>query len=76
MQWHQQHTSDEDPWTLISAAGFTIRQEPEDMFWGDRMGRITDPYGNGFAVLLLFMILSSADELLTERTRRPSSCNQ
>ncbi len=33
------------------AAGCTVRQQPTDMFWGDRYGQVLDPYGHtwGFA---------------------------
>jgi PhnB protein len=27
-------------------AGATITMEPEDQFWGDRLGRVTDPFGH------------------------------
>jgi PhnB protein len=27
-------------------AGAEITMEPEDQFWGDRLGQVTDPYGN------------------------------
>jgi PhnB protein len=27
-------------------AGATITMEPEDQFWGDRLGQVTDPFGN------------------------------
>jgi PhnB protein len=27
-------------------AGGTVTMEPEDQFWGDRMGSVTDPYGH------------------------------
>jgi PhnB protein len=26
--------------------GATITMEPEDQFWGDRLGQVTDPFGN------------------------------
>ncbi|MEP7335408.1 MAG: VOC family protein [Actinomycetota bacterium] len=29
-------------------AGATSTQEPEDMFWGDRFARVTDPYGHSW----------------------------
>ena len=29
-----------------AAAGATVTREPEDQFWGDRLGLITDPYGH------------------------------
>jgi len=29
-----------------AAAGATVTREPEDQFWGDRLGVITDPYGH------------------------------
>ncbi len=32
------------------AAGFEIAVPPTDHFWGDRMGRIRDPFGHTFAV--------------------------
>jgi PhnB protein len=31
--------------TAVSA-GATITMEPEDQFWGDRLGQVTDPFGN------------------------------
>ena len=27
-------------------AGATITMQPENQFWGDRLGQVTDPYGN------------------------------
>src|SRR5262249_24105954 len=32
------------------AAGGTSMMEPADMFWGDRMGSLTDPFGNHWTV--------------------------
>jgi PhnB protein len=29
-----------------AAAGATVTREPEDQFWGDRLGLLTDPYGH------------------------------
>jgi len=31
-------------------AGATSIQEPEDMFWGDRFARVTDPYGHSWQI--------------------------
>ena len=31
-------------------AGAESRQEPEDMFWGDRWARVRDPFGNNWAI--------------------------
>jgi PhnB protein len=31
-------------------AGATVAAPPEDMFWGDRFGRITDPFGHQWQV--------------------------
>ncbi len=31
-------------------AGATSTQEPEDMFWGDRFARVTDPYGHSWQI--------------------------
>jgi PhnB protein len=27
-------------------AGATVTMQPENQFWGDRLGQVTDPYGN------------------------------
>lgn len=32
------------------AAGAKINQEPQDMFWGDRFGKLTDPFGHAWAI--------------------------
>jgi PhnB protein len=29
-----------------AAAGATITMQPEDQFWGDRLGQVTDPFGH------------------------------
>lgn len=31
-------------------AGATAVMEPQDMFWGDRFGRVKDPAGNGWGI--------------------------
>lgn len=31
-------------------AGATVTMPPEDMFWGDRMGRVVDPQGNIWSI--------------------------
>ena len=31
-------------------AGATVDQEPEDQFWGDRLGQVTDPFGHVWSV--------------------------
>jgi uncharacterized glyoxalase superfamily protein PhnB len=32
------------------AAGATVRMPPADMFWGDRYGQLTDPFGHVWAL--------------------------
>jgi uncharacterized glyoxalase superfamily protein PhnB len=32
------------------AAGATVRQAPQDMFWGDRHGQLEDPFGHRWNV--------------------------
>jgi PhnB protein len=29
-----------------AAAGATVTMQPEDQFWGDRLGQVADPFGN------------------------------
>jgi PhnB protein len=38
------------PMNKAVAAGATIAMPAADMFWGDRYGRIVDPFGNGWAL--------------------------
>lgn len=33
-----------------TAAGATIREAPEDMFWGDRVGTVQDPFGHTWSL--------------------------
>ena len=33
------------------AAGATVTMPLEDMFWGDRYGKLTDPFGHHWAVM-------------------------
>ena len=32
------------------AAGATVKMPPTDMFWGDRYGKITDPFGHNWGI--------------------------
>ena len=32
------------------AAGATAEQPPTDMFWGDRYGKFTDPFGHKWSI--------------------------
>lgn len=36
------------------AAGCVVEQAPEDMFWGDRMAKLRDPFGHRWSLLTLF----------------------
>lgn len=31
-------------------AGMTVRMEPQDMFWGDRYGALSDPFGHNWTL--------------------------
>jgi len=33
-------------------AGATITMQPEDQFWGDRLGQVTDPFGNVWQIAM------------------------
>jgi PhnB protein len=41
-------------------AGATITMQPEDQFWGDRMGQVTDPFGH------LWQIATRVEDLTRE----------
>jgi PhnB protein len=46
------------------AAGGTVRMPPTDMFWGDRMGRVADPFGHEWA------ISTHTEDLSTEEIKK------
>jgi PhnB protein len=42
---------DADAWFARAiAAGATATMPPQDMFWGDRYGRLQDPFGHTWAI--------------------------
>lgn len=46
----QLHVDDADAWAdRAVAAGCTVETPVQDMFWGDRWGSVTDPYGVAWA---------------------------
>jgi uncharacterized glyoxalase superfamily protein PhnB len=45
------HTDDVDAlWQAAIAAGATVSQPLQEMFWGDRQGEILDPFGHRWAL--------------------------
>jgi PhnB protein len=49
-------------------AGATITQEATDMFWGDRFGAVTDPYGHVWSVATHVEDLTPAE--IAERAKQ------
>jgi PhnB protein len=45
-------------------AGATITMEPEDQFWGDRLGRVTDPFGH------MWLIATHVEDLAPQEIER------
>lgn len=43
-----------------ASAGGTITMEPEDQFWGDRLGQVTDPFGH------VWQIATHVEDLTSE----------
>ena len=43
------------------AAGATVTMPVETMFWGDRTGRVVDPFGNGWGISTRVENVSPAD---------------
>ena len=63
------HLFVEDVDSVVHAAadaGATITMEPEDQFWGDRLGRITDPFGH------VWLIATHVEDLSLEQIERRS----
>jgi PhnB protein len=53
----------EDVDSVVQAAadaGATITREPEDQFWGDRLGQVADPFGH------LWLIATRVEDLAPE----------
>ena len=48
-------------------AGATLRSEPKDMFWGDRLGEVFDPFGHSW--LLATHVEDLTPEEIAERAR-------
>jgi PhnB protein len=48
-------------------AGAQLRSEPKDMFWGDRLGEVFDPYGHSW--LLATHVEDLTPEEIAERAR-------
>jgi PhnB protein len=48
-------------------AGATVTMEPEDQFWGDRLGQVTDPFGHDW--LIATRIEDLSPEELEARSR-------
>jgi PhnB protein len=45
------YTPDVDAaWSRAIAAGCTSEREPQDQFWGDRMGTLRDPFGHRWSL--------------------------
>ena len=40
----------DDIWASATAAGATVRMQLADMFWGDRYGQLTDPFGHHWSM--------------------------
>ena len=48
---------------LATDAGATTLMEPEDQFWGDRMGQVQDPFGH------VWLVATQVEELAPEEIR-------
>ena len=48
-------------------AGATLRSEPKDMFWGDRLGEVFDPFGHSW--LLATHVEDLTPEEIAQRAR-------
>lgn len=45
------YVADVDTWmNRAAAAGCSVIMPPQDMFWGDRMGKLKDPFGHDWSV--------------------------
>lgn len=53
--------------TKATEAGATLTMPVEDMFWGDRFGQVTDPFGHGWQIATRVEDLS--EEEIAERSK-------
>jgi len=55
------------------AAGATVRMPPADMFWGDRYGQITDPFGHIWSIATHVKDMTP-EEMMAEMQKNPPGC--
>ncbi len=56
------HMDDVQPfWDKAVAAGVTVNMPLADMFWGDRYGQVTDPFGHKWSMSQTIQVLSDKE---------------
>ena len=55
------------------AAGATVRMPPADMFWGDRYGQVTDPFGHIWSIATHVKDMTP-EEMMAEMQKNPPGC--
>ncbi len=45
----------------VADAGATVLMQPEDQFWGDRLGQVVDPFGNVWQIATRIKDLTPAE---------------
>ena len=53
-------------------AGASVRMAPADMFWGDRYGQVTDPFGHHWSIATHIKDMTSAE--MMEAMKQQSEC--
>jgi uncharacterized glyoxalase superfamily protein PhnB len=53
-------------------AGASVRMAPADMFWGDRYGQVTDPFGHHWSIATHIEDMTPAE--MMEAMRQQSEC--
>jgi len=56
-------------------AGATVVMPPMDMFWGDRYGKLTDPFGHSWSIATHQEDLSE-EEMFRKMHEQPAGCMQ
>jgi uncharacterized glyoxalase superfamily protein PhnB len=57
------YVPDTDAWFKRAVdAGATATMPPADMFWGDRMGQVTDPFGQKWAISTRIKDMTPAEQ--------------
>ncbi|MTV39436.1 VOC family protein [Duganella radicis] len=55
-------------------AGASVRMPPADMFWGDRYGQVTDPFGHHWSIATHIKDMTPEEMMAAMKQQMPGDC--